>query len=126
MNNIELAQALFDAFQSGNDASARNLCSPELTAIQNHRPAMGLDDLLAFSAAVRRLVPDFRYEAARRTDTPTGFVEEHSVRGTLPDGSKLRLPACVIGEVRDGKIIELREYVDGAAAAGLAKALASA
>lgn len=75
------------------------------------------------SLAVSGVVPDFRYEDRVVTGTDEGFVEEHMVCGTLPDGSALRLPACVVAEVRDGRIVRLREYLDTAAAAGLLQAL---
>ncbi|MEQ8858597.1 MAG: nuclear transport factor 2 family protein [Pseudomonadales bacterium] len=124
MKNVEIAEALFAAFASGDAEAARALCAPDLTASQNHGPAMNLDDLLKFSLAVLGVVEDFRYEDAVRTATESGFVEEHSVCGTLPDGSELKLAACVVAEVRDGRITSLREYLDGSRARGLLKALA--
>lgn len=126
MENIELAAALFDAFAAGDETAARKVCSPDLKAIQNHGRPMSLDSLLKFSLAVHRLVDNFRYEEAIRTATAGGFVEEHSVRGTLPDGSELCLAACVVAEVEQGRISQLREYVDGSAAVGLMRALAEA
>jgi ketosteroid isomerase-like protein len=126
VNNTELAKALFAAFASGDENAVRSLCSPELKAIQNHGPPMSLDSLLKFSMAVHGIVDAFRYEEAIRSATADGFVEEHSVRGTLPDGTDLRLAACVVAEVRHGKISQLREYLDGSAAAGLSEALAQA
>ena len=124
MENVELAEALFAGFASGDESSVRKLCSPGLRAIQNHGKPLTLDTLLEFSLAVHGLVENFRYEDAIRNATAEGFVEEHSVRGTLPDGSELRLAACVVAVVEAGRITELREYFDGAAARGLAKALA--
>ena len=125
MSHTDLAERLFSAFQNGDDDAARALCSPDLKAIQNHRPAMDLDALLGFNQAVQQKVKDFHYAEAIRAATPDGFVEEHSVRGTLPDGSPLQIAACVVAQVRDGKIIELREYLDGSSARGLIKALAA-
>lgn len=122
MTNTEICAALFSAFASGDDEQARALCAPELVALQNGA-AMDLDALLQMSRVVRAAVTNFRYEAAVRSATETGFVEEHAVRGTLPDGSELDLAACVVGEVRDGRVVALREYLDSAAAAGLLKAL---
>ena len=126
MTNTEIAEALFDAFASGDERTVRKLCAPDLQAIQNFGPPMSIDSLLKFSLAVHRLVANFRYEDAIRTATTDGFVEEHAVRGTLPDGSELNLAACVVAQVRDGRISQLREYVDGAAAHGLTKALSGA
>ncbi len=126
MESIAIAGALFSAFVSGDDETVRALCAPDARAVQNHAPPMSLDELLAFSAAVRRIMPDYHYADVIQMATASGFVEEHSVRGTLPDGEELRLAACVIGEIHDGRITELREYVDSFAARALAKALAKA
>ena len=126
MESIAIAEALFGAFVSGDDEKARELCAPDAQAVQNHAPPMSLDELLAFSASVRHVMPDYHYAEVVRTTTASGFIEEHSVRGTLPGGEELRLAACVIGEVRDGRITHLREYVDSFAARGLVKALAKA
>jgi ketosteroid isomerase-like protein len=126
MNNIEVAQALFSAFADGDADAVRGLCAPDMRAYQNHGPAMNIDQLLEFSLAVHRIVDNFRYEDAIRSATAGGFVEEHSVQGILPDGSELRLAACVVAELRAGKVSELREYLDASAARGLLKALQNA
>lgn len=84
---------------------------------------MDADTLMGFTAMVHKVVTDFHYENPVRSATETGFIEEHDVCGTLPDGSTLKLILCVVGEVEDGKITKLREYVDTGAAAGLMKAL---
>ena len=123
MSHIDLAEALFKAFANGDAATVRALCSTDLKAFQNLNPPVNLDALLAFAVAVKQLVPDFHYANARRTATPSGFIEEHTVSGTLPDGSKLKIAACVVADVSEGKISNLREYVDAAAAQGLLKAL---
>lgn len=123
MSNEELAKTLFDAFSNNDAAAARAVCSPDLKAYQNSRDAMSLDTLLQFSAAVSAVLKNFRYEDCVCSATENGFVEEHKVRGTFADGSELLLSACVVGEVSEGKVTVLREYVDSAAASGLLKAL---
>lgn len=84
---------------------------------------MDVTTLMQFTGAVHAVIPDFRYEDPVRWSTQSGFVEEHNVCGTLPDGDTFKLVLCVVGEVADGKITKLREYVDTGAAAGLLKAL---
>ena len=123
-DNTRFARAIFAAFQSGDMETARELLADDFTGSQNGGPAMNRDVLLGFSGAVKAKVPDFRYEDIVCSATPDGFVEEHTVRGSLPDGEQLNLRLCVIGIVEDRKITELREYLDSAGAAGLAKALA--
>ena len=120
MSGIKLAEELFRAFAAGDDETVRHLCTPDLQAIQNGGAPMNLSTLLMFSAAVRSVVKDFRYENPIRSETATGFVEEHDVCGILPDGTELRFTACVVATVNEGKITQLREYFDSAAVASLA------
>jgi len=93
MNVVKLAEALFHAFAEGDDDVVQHLCDPDLQAIQNGGAPMNLATLLVFSAAVRSVVKDFRYENPIRSETVDGFVEEHDVCGTLPDGTELRFSA---------------------------------
>ncbi|MBI1250812.1 MAG: nuclear transport factor 2 family protein [Alphaproteobacteria bacterium] len=123
MTNVEIAKALFEALAEQNDPVVRRLCAPDMRVRQNNAPAMTLDALLAFNAAVGSVVKDFRYEDAVRSETATEFVEEHAVRGVLPNGQPLNLAACVVSDVIGGKVADVREYVDTAAAAELIAAL---
>jgi len=123
MSNIALAKALFEALENNDSAAITQLCDPELQAFQNLNPPMNLETLLAFTSKVKQVVPDFHYEHPKRYDSPSGFIEEHLVCGTLPDGNELKLTVCIVAEVHDGKIAILREYVDTLAAHGLAKAI---
>ena len=84
---------------------------------------MGLDALLKFNRAVHSVVKGFCYVGAVRSATATGFVEEHAVRGVLENGEAINLAVCVVADVHDGKVTEVREYLDTAAAAGLVAAL---
>ncbi len=119
----EIAKMFFVATAAGDKDAIRAICSSNLIASQNGAPPMDVEALARFAAAVKRVVPDFRYENASRADTQNGFVEEHDVCGTLPDGTALNLAVCVVADIRDGKITALREYLDSASAAGLINAL---
>jgi len=123
MDNTHLAISIFDAFTRGDGAAVRTLCAPDFRVSQNGGAAMNLETLLGFTSAVLKVVKGFRYEDAVRSATATGFVEEHAVRGTLPDGTALNLSVCVVADVKNGKITTVREYFDSKAAEGLARAL---
>lgn len=123
MNNVEIAMGLFEALAGRDDQAVRRLCSPDLLVRQNNGQPLDLEALLAFNAAVGMVVNDFRYVDAVRSATATGFVEEHSVRGTLTSGKTLDLAVCVVAEVKGGKVTDVREYFDSAAAAELVAAL---
>ena len=123
MDPAVIAERLFAALAAHDDPAVRDLCAPDLRVRQNGARPMNLETLLRFSGAVGRVVPDFHYCNAVRSATATGFVEEHSVRGTLPGGKTLDLTVCVVADIRDGKVTDVREYFDSAAAKDLAAAL---
>jgi ketosteroid isomerase-like protein len=64
-------------------------------------------------------IAGFRYEDVRRTATAGGFIEQHVLRGTAPSGEELRVPACIVCTVHDGRIARLDEYFDSAQIAAL-------
>ena len=124
LDNAAVARALFDALATDDDAQVRAICAADFALRQNGGPAMNVDQLLHFNRLVHGVVSGFRYEDVACAATPTGFVEEHAVRGTLADGSVLDLAACVVADVVDGRVTLVREYVDTAAAAPLLAVLA--
>ena len=123
VDSTKLATSLFEALATCDDDAVRKLCARHCRISQNGGAAMDLETLLGFNAAVHKVVRDFRYENPVRSATATGFVEEHAVRGTLADGSRLDLQVCVVAEVSGGKVTAVREYVDNKAAEGLIRAL---
>ena len=123
MGHAGIAEAPFAALAGQDDARVRALCAPDVRVRQNNGAPMDLETLLGFNRAVHGVVKGFRYEDAVRSATATGFVEEHAVRGTLPDGARLDLAVCVVADIRDGRITDIREYFDTALAAGLVAAL---
>ncbi len=124
MTNEQIAAALFTAFEQGDMETVRALCAPEFRARQNLTTEFDVETLIQFSTAVSSVVKNFRYTDIVRSATESGFVEEHLVCGELSDGSELKIAACVVADISDGKITHLREYVDSAAATGLRQALA--
>ena len=123
MTPEQISKALFTAFAEGDDQTARELLAEDFQGTQNSGPPMDRETLLKFAAAFRSVVQGYRYDNANCSATRNGFVEEHDVRGTLPDGTEVNIPACVVAEVSDGKITRLREYLDTARAATVLKAL---
>jgi ketosteroid isomerase-like protein len=123
MDNAAIAAALFAALAADDAATVRRLCAADFTLVQNGGAPMGLDQLLRFNAAVHRVVPGFGYSEAVCSPTTTGFVEEHVAGGTMADGTVLRLTLCVVADVAGGRVTQVREYFDSAAAAPLVAAL---
>lgn len=59
------------------------------------------------------------YEDIRRNVLPDGWVQQHVLRGTAPNGTKVEVHAMLRVWVRDGRIVRLDEYLDPAQAAPL-------
>ncbi len=59
-------------------------------------------------------IAELRYEEVRRHATPTGFVQQHVLRGRAPNGTPLEVPACIVCAVAGGRITRLDEYLDSA------------
>jgi ketosteroid isomerase-like protein len=64
-------------------------------------------------------VTGLRYDVSRRRACASGYVQQHVLRGTAPNGSELAVEACLIVEVVDGRISRLDEYLDTAQVAAL-------
>ena len=59
-------------------------------------------------------VGGLRYEDVRRVPLDDGFVQQHVLRGTAPDGSPLEVPAMLRVFVNGGQIERIDEYLDTA------------
>jgi ketosteroid isomerase-like protein len=112
---LELAERLIDAIQRGDVEAVRAVYAPECVIWHNNdRVEQRVDDNLAVLRWVVTNIKDLRYEQIRRQRTDTGFVEQHVLRGTAPNGQALDIPACLVCTVQDGRITRLDEYLDTA------------
>jgi ketosteroid isomerase-like protein len=75
--------------------------------------------------AIRKVVPDFRMDDVRATETVDGLgFARYTITGTLPDGTVFRAPAALaVHSDEAGKVTRIEEYVDTAQLAGLFGAL---
>lgn len=122
-NHLSLCTQFFEATASGDATALESLCAEDFTGQQNGGPEMSRSQLIRFSVAVKRALPDFHYDKQHPQATETGFLEEHLVCCTLPDGTALQMPVVVVADVEAGKITAMREYFDSVQARGLMKAL---
>lgn len=114
-NELEvLANRFFAAIEAGDEATIVSMYHPDVRVWHVRDEA---DTDIEQSRELIRLffkrVPDRRLELIRRHTFEGGFVQEHVVHGTLPDGSTLRLPVCFLCHVgADGRIRRIAEYFD--------------
>ena len=66
-----------------------------------------------------RTLPDRNYRVTRREALADGFMQQHVLEATLPDGTAWAMDACVVVRIEDGVITRLDEYLDSAQGAAL-------
>jgi ketosteroid isomerase-like protein len=64
---------------------------------------------------IRESAREFRYVDIKRQPTPNGFVQQHTLLITMPDGRKIRDLCCCVCDVKDGRITHMDAYHDSAA-----------
>ena len=112
---LQLADQLINAIQRGDVDAVRKVYAPDCIIWHNNDGLeQSVEDNLTVLRWVVRNVRDLRYEEIRRQRTDTGFVQQHVLRGTAPNGQPLNIRACLVCTVRDGRITRLNEYLDTA------------
>ena len=117
---LDLCERFFAAASSGDLDAVRAIYAPEAVIWHNNDDTeQTVDENLRVLRWATSRIAGFRYEDVRRTATSTGFMEQHTLRGTAPNGEDLRVPACIVCTVVDGRITRLDEYFDPAQIAAL-------
>lgn len=62
---------------------------------------------------------DLRYDDVRVQPTPTGFVQQHTMRCTSARGEPVAAHVCMVATVVDGKLLRVDEYMDASQMAPL-------
>jgi uncharacterized protein len=112
---VKFADGFFDAIEAGDIDTLDALLADDFEVHANFLDAP--NDRGTTLAVLRWLhsnVEDLRYDVVQRDGLPSGYVQQHVLRGTAPDGSKLCVPACMIVTVRDDHIARIAEYLDSA------------
>jgi uncharacterized protein len=119
-DTLALADRLLAAIEAG-DLEAVSACyRDDFVSWSN------IDDRAIDRAASLRLLgwlcaklSDRRYEVRRRELIPGGYLQEHVLHGTAPDGSAVAMPACLVVTLAGPSISRIHEYLDPAGVAAL-------
>lgn len=119
---LDFAGRFVDAIEAGDPDTVRTFYAPDARLWHNHDGIeQTVDQNMKVLAWFVKTLPHRHYRVLRREALPDGFVQQHVLEATLPDGTPWKLDACVIVRVKDGRIVRLDEYLDSAQAAALAK-----
>lgn len=115
---MNLADRFFKAIEAGDVAAVRSCFAPDAVIWHNydglaaHEKGDSVEDTLKVLEGVPRRIQGARYDVSQRELTETGFVQQHVLKGLMPNGEPIELIACVVCRVENGLIARLDEYFD--------------
>ena len=112
---LALAERLMAALNIADEAEIRAIYTPDARIWHNFDDKLQpLEDNIKSLRWMHRRLSNLNYDVQYRVALPDGFLQEHILRGTLANGDDFTLHACAICKVENGRITELREYLDTA------------
>jgi ketosteroid isomerase-like protein len=115
-----VAARLFAAIEAGDLDAVRDLYAPDVQIWHNvTNRAQTRDENLKLLGYFTARVAERRYEVHARDFFPGGFVQRHTLHGTLASGARLSAPVCIVVYVAGGKIERLYEYLDPGTVSGV-------
>ena len=112
---LALADRVVAAIEKRDVDTVRACYAPDARIWHNNDgKVQSVDDNIKGVHWIHKVLSGVRYDVKQRTALPGGFLQEHVLRGTLPDGTAFAMPACVICKVEGGVITALDEYLDSA------------
>jgi ketosteroid isomerase-like protein len=111
--NEELVVRFFAALEAGDIEAVRAIYAPDALIWHNDDLIeQSVEDNLKVLAGPHRAVSGLRYDVIRRADVADGVLQQHVLRGTLPNGTEVELHAAMYLQVRDGHVTRIEEYLD--------------
>jgi ketosteroid isomerase-like protein len=115
---LALAKRFFDAVEAGDVATVGEIYAPDAVIWHNtDGVAQSREDNLRTLDGLARFLVERRYAERRVGAFAGGFVHQHVLEGVRRDGARVALEACIVCQVKDGRITRLDEYFDSAAVA---------
>jgi ketosteroid isomerase-like protein len=118
---MTVADDLFAAIERGDVDAIKGIYAPDAVIWHNNDEIeQTVTQNLRVLAWMGANFSERSYEDVRRTEFDGGFVQQHVLKLTKLDGTKVELPACIVATVADGKITRIDEYLDSAHVARIA------
>lgn len=118
---LAVADRFFRAIEAGDVDAIRAIYAPNAVIWHNNDlKEQTVDENLVVLSWVIKHLPKRRYVVKRRVAIPGGFLQQHVMEAETANGP-FSMPACIVVEVKDGRIARLDEYLDSAQTAPLAK-----
>ncbi len=120
---MELVIRFFAALEAGDIGTLREIYAPDAVIWHNDDLVeQPVEDNLKVLQGLHRAVSGLHYDIVRRAATDDGVLQQHVLRGRLPNGAEVELHAAMYLQVRDGHITRIEEYLDSARRSDIRKA----
>jgi ketosteroid isomerase-like protein len=117
---LALAERFVSAIEAGDIEAVRGCYAPDAAIWHNFDNVdQGVEDNLKVLGWMSGVLKERRYDILRRVEIPGGYLQQHVLRGKLRSGADFSMPACLVVQVKDGRIARLEEYLDVGQAAAL-------
>jgi len=118
--NLDLARRFVGAIERGDIEGVKACYAPDARIWHNNdQLEQTVGENLRVLGWVIRNLRSRRYRIVRLEALGDGYLQQHVLEATLPDGSAFAMPACLIVRTREGRITRLDEYLDSAQTAPL-------
>lgn len=110
---LELCDRFFDAIEQKDFDTVKSCYAPETVVWHSHdNRYQPRADNLAMLAQGMESQNKTRYRDRRIRVFEGGFVQQHRIEVTHPDGFVGKMDVCFVAYVRDGRISRIYEYFD--------------
>lgn len=114
------ATLFYDLAAKGDVEQLRTLYAEDARIWHNtDQISQSVDENLQGIAMFAKSIEQMHFAIEAFDELPDGFIQQHVVRGILPNGQSIAIHACNVARIAHGKITELREYIDTAQLAPL-------
>jgi ketosteroid isomerase-like protein len=112
---VEVVVRFFAALEAGDIATLREIYAPDAVIWHNDDLVeQPVEENLKVLQGLHRALSGLRYDIIRRVPAADGVLQQHVLRGSLPDGTEVELHAAMYLQVRDGHVTRIEEYLDSA------------
>ncbi len=102
---------LFAAITAGDIDALRDLYAPDATVWHNFTTQeQTKEETLQIVSYIASHWSGFRFEGGRRWPIDDGFIQQHTIRVTGPDGTDYEAPSIILVRMRGGKVARIEEY----------------
>jgi uncharacterized protein len=118
---LSVAERFFSAIERGDIEAVKAIYAPDARIWHSHDlKEQSVEENLRVLGWMSRNLPNRRYIVHRRVAIPGGFLQQHTLEASTP-GGPFTMPACIVVEVRGGRIARLEEYLDSGRVAELGR-----